>query len=127
MIGNVLRLYSQIFEAILSLMALAMSAVIASSPHQTISVDWLPWSPETLGAWLAGTGVVGLLVVALSRKIPALLALFALAALVVLTRGLFLSSYHFDGPEAMKSAGLLVVGALVAFVGAISFGSGTRR
>jgi len=92
LIGNILRLYSYIFEAVLSLMALAMSALIAASPNQTIKLEWLPWPAETLGAWLAGAGLLGLLLVALARRVPVLLTLFALGVVVVLVRGLFLSS-----------------------------------
>ena len=121
-----LRVYSYIFEAILSLMALAMSAVIAASPHQTIKIGWLPWTPETLGAWLAGAGLLGLLFVALARKLPVLVSLFSLGALVVLVRGLFLSSYSFDGLAELQNACYLAGGALLAFLGSIPFPSRAR-
>ena len=125
-IGSVLRVYSYIFEAILSLMALAMSAVIVASPHQTIRIGWLPWTPETLGAWLADTGLLGLLFVAMARKIPVLVSLFALAALVLLVRGLFLSSYSFEGVTELQNACYLAAGALLAFVGSIPLPSRSR-
>jgi mannose/fructose/N-acetylgalactosamine-specific phosphotransferase system component IIC len=124
-IGNVLRWYSYIFEAVLSLMALAMSAVIVASPNQTIKLEWLPWTPEALGGWLAGLGLAGLLLVLLARKLPWLMAGFALAAFVTLLRGLFLSAYRFDGVAEMQSAGWLVGGAFLAFLGALPVGSAT--
>ncbi len=107
-------------------MALAMSAVVATSQHQTIKIGWLPWTPETLGAWLAGAGLLGLFLVALARRIPALICLFSLAALVVLVRGLFLSSYSFDGTVELQNALYLVGGALLAFVGSIPLPSRSR-
>jgi hypothetical protein len=120
-IGNLLRVYSYLFEAILSLMSLAMSAVLFASPHQTLRLGWLPWAEESLGAWLAGMGVLGLLLVVLAAagRLRILLTLFALAALVLLTRGLFLSGWRFSGEAELKNALWLVGGAFVAVLGSI--------
>jgi hypothetical protein len=128
-IGYILRVYSYLFEAILSLLSLAMSAVIFASPHQVVHLGWLPWTDESLGAWLAGLGVLGLLLamLAVAGRLRFLLTLFALAALVILTRGLFLSGWRLNGPAELKNALLLVGGALLAFVGSVPLGAGRER
>jgi hypothetical protein len=125
LIGILLRVYSYIFEAILSLASLALSAVIFGSPHQTVQLGWLPWPNETLGAWLAGLGVLGLLLVILAAagRLRFLFMLFALGALILIARGFFFSQYHFDGAAEMKKALWLVAGLFLAFLGSISFGS----
>jgi len=123
-IRNVLRVYSYVFEAILSLLSLAMSAVIFASPHQTVHLGWLPWADESLGAWLAAMGVLGLLLVVLAfaGRLRFLLTLFALAAFVIITRGLFFSSWHLNGHGELQNALLLVGGLLLAFLGSIPMG-----
>ncbi len=128
-IGSVLRLYSYIFEAILSLLSLAMSAVIFASPHQTLHLGWLPWADESLGAWLAGLGVLGLLLVilAFAGRLRFLLTLFALAAVVILGKGLLLSAWRFSGDAELKNALWLVGGALIAFLGSIPVGGRNQR
>jgi hypothetical protein len=121
LVRNLLRVYSYIFEAILSFLSLALSAVLYSSPHQTIRLEWLPWPNETLAAWLAGMGILGLLsvILAAAGRLRFLLTLFALAVLIVITRGLFFSGWRFNGPADLKNALWLVGGLFLAFLGSV--------
>lgn len=128
-IRNLLRVYSYIFVAIQSLLSLALSAVIFASPHQTLHLGWLPWPDETLGAWLAGLGILGLLLVMLAAagRLRFLFTIYVLAALVIIPKGLFFSGWHFAGPAELKNALWLTGGLFAAFLGAIPMSSGRPR
>lgn len=117
---NVLRVYSYIFEAILCFMAIAVSAVTLLSGNEDLNLAWLPWTGQKLTAWLLSLGLLGLICAALAAagRLRVLLFLFSLAALVILARGLFLSSYSFGDAAEAKRALWLVLAALLAFIGA---------
>jgi len=121
---HVLRIYSYLFETALSLAAIAMSAVMFSSPHQTVRIGWLPWPQETLGDWLAGLGVLGLILVilAMAGRARILLTLFALGACLLICRGLFFSSWRFSGAADFRLALWFAAALFLAFLGAIPMG-----
>jgi hypothetical protein len=118
---HLLRIYSYAAEGALSLAALAMSAIVVFSPHVTVSMAWLPWSGEALGAWLAALGLLGLLfvVLAMAGRARFLLTLFSLFTLVLIARGFFFSSLRFAGMGEAKRAALVVMALLLAFAGSI--------
>ena len=120
-IRHVLRVFSYLFLAIHFLFALALSAVILMSPHQQTRLGWLPWTGDTLGAALAVFGLTGLILLflAILGRARLLLMLFVLAALVIVTRGFFFSSFRFDAPHAAQDAVHVVLGMFLAFLGAI--------
>jgi hypothetical protein len=122
--GGLLRVYSYVVEALLCLAALAFSAVILASPHQNIRLGWLPWTGETLGAWLAVVGLVGLLclLLALAGRARFLLALFSLTVFVVVTRGLFFTAWRFHGMDDARNALWLTLALLLAFAGSVPVG-----
>ena len=60
-------------------------------------------------------------------RLRILLTLFALAAFVILVRGLFLSGWRFSGDAELKNALWLVGGAFLAFLGSIPMGGGRSR
>ena len=127
-IRHLLRVFSYIFLAIHSLVALAMSAVIVASPHDRVKIAWLPWEGESLGAVLAVFGLVGLILVFLAviGRARILLMLFALISLLILTRGFFFTSWHFSRHEDFQNAFHFVVGFLLAFIGAIPMGRNNK-
>jgi hypothetical protein len=120
-IRHLLRVFSYIFLAIHSLVALGLSAVIVASPNARVKVGWLPWEGESLGAVLAVFGLVGIILVFLAAigRARILLMLFALISLLVLTRGFFFTPWHFSRHEDFQNAFHFVVGFLLAFIGAI--------
>jgi hypothetical protein len=124
-IRNLLRIYSYVFEAILSLAALALSLVIAASPRAQIRLGWLPWSSHTIGIWLAGIGLLGVIfvVLAIRGRARILLTLFALAVFLIVTRGFFLSSWRFSGSDELRHSLWLVAGLFLAFLGSIPMSS----
>jgi len=127
-IRHLLRVFSYIFLAIHSLVALALSAVIVASPHDRVKIAWLPWEGESLGAVLAVFGLVGLILVFLAviGRARILLMLFALISLLILTRGFFFTSWHFSRHEDFQNAFHFVVGFLLAFIGAIPMGRNNK-
>jgi hypothetical protein len=116
--------FTYLFLAAHGLAALALSAIIVASPHDAVRLGWLPWQGEALGAALAVFGLAALILVflALLGRAGILLMLFALASLVLITRGFFFSSFRFDNPHAAQDAFHYVLGMLLAFIGAIPSG-----
>ncbi len=121
LVRNLLRVYCYIFETILSLLALVISIVILAGPPQQIQLGWLPWPDSTLALWLLGLGLLGvfLVILALTGRLRFLLSLYALGALIVITRGLFLTSWRFNGAGELRNALWLVAGLFAAFIGSI--------
>ena len=123
-IGNLLRIYSYLFEAVLCAMAVILAIFLFLNPRSTINLGWLPWTEASLAPWLFGLGILGLIftVLAVAGRFRFLLFLFAVAALVILTRGLFMSTWTFHGEEEFKRALLLLLAALVAAICAVPLG-----
>ncbi|MGI8989627.1 MAG: hypothetical protein ACR2I2_08595 [Bryobacteraceae bacterium] len=115
---NVLRIYCCIFEAILCLMAIAVSMVVLLSGNADLQLGWLPWSGQRLPLWLLSLGILGLACVLLAAKLRVPLFLFSLAVFVLLARGFFYSSYAFAGQGEFRRALLLLASALLATIGA---------
>ncbi len=120
-LGALLRLYAYLFETLLCLLALALSAIILASPHQEIRLGWLPWTGETLGAVLAVYGVAGLLILVLAAtgRVRIILTLFALTGLIVVARGLFFTPWRFSGAVPARNGALVVLAMFAAFLGSI--------
>ncbi len=125
----VLRVYSWIFESLLCLLGIGISIVsLTVGSSDPVQVDWLPWNQAAMPAWLIGLGVLGLFFVllALLGRLRILLFLFAAAAFALLAKGLFFSTHTFEGPTEARTALWVVIGSLVAFIGAWPSG-GKRR
>ena len=126
---GLLRVYSWIFEALLCLLGIGVSIVsLTLGAADPVGVDWLPWSPGALPAWLIGLGVLGLVFVFLAMvgRLRFLLFLFAAAVFALLAKGLFFTTHTFEGPGEGRNSLLLVAGALLAFIGAWPSGSKAR-
>ncbi|MDQ6665711.1 MAG: hypothetical protein M3Z23_15130 [Acidobacteriota bacterium] len=125
---NVLRIYSYIFEGILCLMAIAVSAVTLLSGNEDLQLGWLPWTGHRLPVWLFSLGLLGLVCILLAgvSKLRVLLFLFSLVAFVLLARGFFYSSYRFAAEGEFRRALLLLAGAFLATIGAWPMSTGSR-
>jgi hypothetical protein len=121
-IGALLRIYSYLYHAALSLLLLALGLVALQSPSHTLKLDMLPWSGGALTRWLLGLGLAGLLSVflALIGKWRLLFLLWAAAAFVLMFRGYFLGSYVFSGESEFRYAAYGTLGAMFAVLGAWS-------
>jgi hypothetical protein len=126
---NVLRVYSWIFQAVLCLIAIAVSLATYVTGSGDLVIPWVAFHGPNQAPWLIGIGLVGLLCVffAVTGKLRILLFLFAIHSLYMLVKGLFLSSYSFAGPDDFRNAIILTVGAFFAVVGAWPVGASKRR
>ena len=120
---NVLRVYSYVFEGVLSLLAIGVAAVAAASGNSSLHLAWLPFNAESAGSWLIALGLAGLLSVVLAAAgvLRWLLLLFAIASAAILIKGLFLGSYDFGGVEGARNAVFLTAASLLAAFGAVPF------
>lgn len=117
----VLRIYSWIFEAILCLAGIGVSIVsLTAAGSDPVLIDWLPWNANTLPAWLIGLGVLGLICIFLAvvGRLRILLFLFAAGVFALIAKGLFFGTHGFAGPSEFRLAIYLVLGALIAILGA---------
>lgn len=127
---GLLRLYSWIFEALLCLLAIGVSIVsLTVGSSDPVHPDWLPWSASSLPAWLIGLGILGLIFVllALAGRLRILLFLFAAGVFALLAKGLFFGTHTFEDAMEARNALLLVLGSLLALVGAWPSGSRGRN
>lgn len=117
-----LRIFSYLFHLMLSGFLLGISSLAAMSGQHNLRLDMLPWTGEDLTWWLMVLSLFGLLsvVLAVFGKLRILFATWATVALVLIVRGYFFSPYTFSGPEEFKFAGLLTLGALLAFIGSLT-------
>jgi len=119
-IETIMRLFSYLYHGLLALFLLAISALaLLSSGVNTLSLDFLPWQGSALSYWLLGASLFGIvsLVLAVKGVLRGLYFLWNLVVVLVLVKGLFLSSHHFE-PGEFKTAVYLTLGALLALAGA---------
>jgi len=124
-----LRVYAYCFHLILGLLLAGVGTMALTSGH-SLTLGMLPWQGATLTRAALLLGLLGMLCVALAVTGFArwLFPLWALAAVILMLRGFFLSSYTFSGAGDFRSAVWLTMGALLAFVGSLSlFGRRAKR
>ncbi len=111
-----MRVYSYFFHALFGLFLLAISALALMS-GAALHLEMAPWASNAI---LLGAALFGLLslLLALTGAARWLFFLWSVAVFVLLAKGFFFSSYHFEGPSGFKTAALLTVGALLALFGA---------
>jgi hypothetical protein len=117
-----LRIYSYLYEVVVSLSVLGMALATIPSRGSGLNLGMLPWTGRTLVHWLLVIGLVGLLSVllALIGKMRFLFLLFSLAVFVLMVRGYFLGTYAFSGKDEFRMAIWITLGALLAIFGAWS-------
>ena len=127
---GLLRVYSWIFETLLCLLAIGVSIVsLTVGASDPVKFEWLPWNEDALPTWLIGLGILGLVLVVLAilGRLRILLFLFAAGAFVMLAKGLFFSTNSFEGPGEARLALFVVLGSLLAFLGAWPSGGRGRN
>ncbi len=119
-VSALLRLYSYVFEFVLSLMALTLG-IFGATHENAISLQLLPWTGAALTHWLTGLGLIGLLCTLLAATgwFRFLFPLWALFVALALFRGYMFSSYTFSGPAGFREALWFLGGAILAFVGSL--------
>jgi hypothetical protein len=121
-VAALLRIFSYLFHLMLSGFLLGIASLAAMSAQHNLRLDMLPWTGAELTWWLMGLALFGLLTVilALFGKLRILFTIWCATALVLMVRGYFFSPYTFSGPEEFQFAGLLSLGALLAFLGSLA-------
>ncbi len=124
--GLLLRLFSYLFELILSLF---LTGIALAAGSTSLQLGMLPWTGAMLNRWVLGLGVLGILVTLLAvvGRFRFLYPLWCLAVLVLMVRGFFVSGYSFAGPDEWRMALWLTAGAFVAFLGGLTVFSGKRK
>ena len=127
-VGLVLRFFSYLYHLAFSLLLLGLSIVAYTGKH-TLRLEMTPWSGETLSRWLLGSALFGFfaILLALREKGRALFLVYAAFIAVMLIRGYFLQPFRFRGPEELRFASYLSLGAVLALAGAWSAFRKPRR
>jgi hypothetical protein len=122
MVQAILRFYSYVFQLIISLGALGVGLVAAMSENTTFQFEFLPWSGKELQNWLIVLGAIGVasVVLAFKGKLKFLFLAWTMAVTALVARGIFFSSYRFDGEADFQWALAFLVGVLATVLGAWS-------
>lgn len=129
-LGAIVRVYSYLFHLVLSLFVLAIAFVTLTSGANTLQMEMLPWKNTALLYWLLALGLVGIMavVLAVTRKLPILFLIWSVVVFVLLVRGYIFSPYTFNGVADFSMILLLLLGALLACIGAwLQFRRKTHR
>jgi hypothetical protein len=120
-VSRVLRIYSYVFEILLSLFMIALGLIGGS---QLDLHGLLPWEPPSLATWLIVLGLIGIVctVLAVTGWFRYLYPLWALAVVVMLFRGFIFSPYDFDhgGLFSFSQSIWLFALAILAFIGSLT-------
>jgi hypothetical protein len=116
-----LRVFSYLFHLAVSFFFLGLGFVSAAS-STPLHLDPIGLSPENALVGVFALGIVGLFstLLALFGVFRYLFPLWAAFVVWLMIKGFFLSAVTFSGPATFRWAVLLTVGALLAFLGAVS-------
>lgn len=122
MVQAILRFYSYVFQLIISLGAIGVGVVASLSENTTFQFEFLPWSGKELQNWLIVLGAIGLatVVLAFKGKMKFLFLAWTVVVSGLVVRGIFFSSYRFDGESDFEWALGFLVGVLATVLGAWS-------
>jgi hypothetical protein len=121
LIKAIVRGFSYVYHAVLALFLAAVAGLALATAPQSLHLDMLPWTGSTLAYVVFFGSLFGLatVVLAVLRTLRPLFFLWSLAVVVLMTRGFFFSGFRFDpGAGGVKTAAYLVVGSLLALLGA---------
>ena len=116
MFQKLLRIYSYLFMAGVSVVYLALGLVSKLTGTQ-LSLDNMPWKGDELTSWLLGLGVLGLVSVGAALKggiFRFLLPIFAAVQVYLTIKGNFLGAHSFDGKSDFQQTIALSAGSVVA-------------
>lgn len=118
-VKTLLRFFSYLFHGMLALFLVAVSGLTLVSGAQNLHLGMLPWTGSTLTIVVFFGSICGLLtlLLAIRGRLRALFFIWSLGVIVLMVKGYILSGYHFSPSEA-KTAGYLMIAALLALAGA---------
>ena len=118
-IKALLSFLSFVFHGLLCLILFALSGVAILVGAQTLQLGMLPWTGSTLLYALFFGSLFGLVTVLLAIKGTwrPLFFVWSLAVAILLLKGYVFSGYHFS-PGEVRTAAYLILGSLIALLGA---------
>jgi hypothetical protein len=113
-----LRFLSYLFHGLLCLMLLLMSGLSIVAGAGTLNLGMIAWTGATTTYILFLCALFGLatVVLAIRGTMRPLFFLWSLVVTIVLVKGYFLSSYHFESGD-VNTALYLIGGSLIALLG----------
>ncbi|MEZ5401849.1 MAG: hypothetical protein R2729_19400 [Bryobacteraceae bacterium] len=123
MIRFLLRLFSYLFNAGLSLALLALGVVALLAGAPGFKLDMIPWwEGAALAKVVLAGGLVGAIATwcAVRGSVKGLLPVWNLVTLGVMVFGYYLGSYHFGGMEEFRTILWTTAGNVIAFLGSLS-------
>jgi hypothetical protein len=128
----ILRVFSYLYHALLALFLAGVSGLALATTPESLHLDMLPWTGSTLAKTVFLASLFGLVTIVLAIKgsLRFLFFLWALAVAGFMIKGFFFSGFRFEpGAGGPKIAGYLIVGSLVALLGAFAqlLGTSERR
>lgn len=113
-----LRFLSYLFHGLLCLILLAMSGLAMVGGAATLNLGMIAWTGATTTYILFLCALFGLATVVLAFRgwLRPLFFFWSLVVFIVLVKGYFLSSYHFE-PGGINTALYLIGGSLIGILG----------
>lgn len=117
-LNGLLKFYAYVFHLALSTFLIAI-AVIATTSHEPLHMEMLPFDQSELVARVSLLSLIGFICIFLAfvRIFEFVFPLWSLAVIVILIWGFFFTPYTFNGPTGLEHALLLILAALFAFYG----------
>ena len=130
-VGLILRIYSYIFEFLLSLVLLLLG-IFGAANGNTLDLAMTPWKGAQLTHWLTGLGLIGIVctVLTITGWLRYLFPLWTLFIFIMIVRGYYISPYTFSGSESFKPVLWFTLAAFIAFLGSLTvfaMGGKTRK
>lgn len=122
-LGALLRLYSYLYEFLLSLFLFLVSTLVLTGGKNDLHLPMLPWEGASLTHWVFALSLLGLIVTILAvlGKLRVLFPIWCLFVVIMMVRGYFISSgfYYTGGSSQFWNVVALFVGSILAFLGSL--------
>ena len=129
-LGAVLRLYSYLYQFVLSAFLFLVSVVVLIGGKNDLRLAMLPWEGATLTYWVFGLSLAGLIItlLAVTGVFRFAFPLWCLFVVIMMARGFFLSPFYYSGgADQFRGAVWLFVGAVAAFLSSLTLLRPGRR
>lgn len=129
-LGALLRLYSYLYEFILSAFLFLVSVVVMIGGKNDLHLPMLPWEGASLTRWVLGLSLLGLIVTVLAvvGKFRYVFPIWCLFVVIMMARGYFISNFYYTGgSDQFWSVVWLFFGAVVAFLASLMLFRPNRR
>jgi len=119
-VNGFLKFFAYLFHLSVSTFLLGI-AILATTSHDFLRLDMLPFSQERLISRVSMISLAGFICIflALMRIFEIVFPLWSLALLVLIVWGFVFTPYSFNGPMHLGSALLLILAAMLAFFGSL--------